>query len=113
MRRIVHASALGAVTVVVTAMLAGCGSHKPAAAGVASCLNDQGWLVEATGARVDGTAPDGISLTLTMAGKGTWRLATSYGPTASPLTKAEHAELVSCLRKRSPPPGTLRAPAAR
>jgi hypothetical protein len=46
------------------ALLSGCGGKSKAT--VAGCLNDDGFLVTSSGAKVEGTSPGGVAFTLTM-----------------------------------------------
>jgi hypothetical protein len=46
------------------ALLAGCGGTSKAT--VAGCLNDGGFLVTSSGAKVEGTSPEGVAFTLTV-----------------------------------------------
>lgn len=101
---------VGAAAVVA---LAGCGSSPRDAAAVAKCLNGRGFLVQATGARIDGTSPGGIGLTLTVRSDRPSVLDTSGSPGNATLSRAAHEIVRSCTEKHAPRPGTLTAPAAR
>jgi hypothetical protein len=46
------------------ALLSGCGGKSKVT--VAGCLNDDGFLVTSSGAKVEGTSPGGVAFTLTM-----------------------------------------------
>lgn len=103
-----------AFLVVVAALaLAGCGSRPRDAAGVAACLNDRGFLVQASGKRIDGTSPDGVALTLHVRAGRASTLDTSGAPGGARLTSRARDVVASCLESRGPRPGTLTAPAAR
>lgn len=50
--------------VLAAGLLAGCGGKRPVT--LTGCLNDAGFLVTATGGKVEGTSPAGIGFTLTV-----------------------------------------------
>jgi len=55
------------VAVAVAVMLvSGCGSGKPPT--LSGCLDDAGFLVTSSGAKVEGTSPGGVAFTLTVYG---------------------------------------------
>jgi hypothetical protein len=52
--------------VLVAGLLAACGGKSPVTVG--GCLNDAGFLVTSSGAKVEGTTPAGVAFTLTVYG---------------------------------------------
>jgi hypothetical protein len=73
------------VPIALTALaLAACGGGpETTAEAAAACLNDRGFLVQASGERVEGTAPDGVGFTLRL-GKGEPEIDDDGNPPKSP-----------------------------
>jgi hypothetical protein len=65
MRKSRYRRRMRALAVVLAAgLLAGCGGKRPVT--LSGCLNDAGFLVTASGAKVEGASPGGIGFTLTV-----------------------------------------------
>jgi len=76
---------------------AGCGSTKTPAEKVAGCLNDDRFLVQASGGRVRGSSPGGIVFTVVVA---SGRIDDAANPGRRRLTAADRADIGRCLERR-------------
>jgi hypothetical protein len=74
-------------------VLAGCGSAKSPAQRLADCLNARSFLVQASGARVDGSSPGGVNFSVSVAGK----IDDSGNPGGRRLSRAERRSIRGCL----------------
>ena len=77
---------------------AACGGSKTPAERVAECLNRQGFLVQSSGSRVEGTSPGGIAFKVAAA---TGAIDDSGNPGGGRLSKRARAEIRACLPART------------
>jgi hypothetical protein len=74
-------------------VLAACGSAKSPAQRLADCLNARSFLVQASGARVEGSSPGGVNFAVSVAG----RIDDSGNPGARRLSDQARAAIRVCL----------------
>jgi hypothetical protein len=74
-------------------VLAACGSAKTPAQRLADCLNAHNFLVQASGARVDGSSPGGVSFSVSVAG----RIDDSGNPGGRRLAPSDRRSIRACL----------------
>jgi hypothetical protein len=74
-------------------VLAACGSASSPAQRLADCLNARSFLVQASGARVDGSSPGGVNFTVSAAG----RIDDSGNPGGRRLSLVDRRSIKACL----------------
>ena len=74
-------------------VVAACGSAKSPAERLADCLNARSFLVQASGARVEGSSPGGVNFTVTVAG----RIDDSGNPGGRRLSRGDRRSIRACL----------------
>jgi hypothetical protein len=87
---------------VLLVLVAGCGGSarkQPVALAVASCLNDEGFLVEGARRTVEGTSPSGVGFTITFPSGKRATVDSSGNPSAARLSRAELAAIKTCVDK--------------
>jgi len=73
--------------------LGGCGGAKSPAQRLADCLNARSFLVQASGARVEGSSPGGVNFAVSVAG----RIDDSGNPGARRLSRLDRRSVETCL----------------
>lgn len=73
--------------------LTACGTQTPAQK-TAKCLNAKGFLVQASGLRVEGTAPDGVAFTVVAL---TGTINDNGNPGKRQLSLADRSSIRACL----------------
>jgi hypothetical protein len=73
--------------------LAACGSAKSPAERIADCLNAHSFLVQASGARVDGSSPGGVNFSVSVSG----RIDDTGNPGGRRLSRADRLSIRACL----------------
>jgi hypothetical protein len=73
--------------------LAACGGAKSPAQRLADCLNARSFLVQASGARVEGSSPGGINFSVSVAG----RIDDSGNPGGRRLAAVDRGSIRACL----------------
>jgi len=74
-------------------VLAACGSASSPAQRLADCLNARSFLVQASGARVDGSSPGGVNFTVSVTG----RIDDSGNPGGRRLARIDRRSILACL----------------
>jgi hypothetical protein len=73
-------------------LLAACGSAKSPAQRLADCLNARSFLVQASGARVEGSSPGGVNFTVSAG-----LVDDSGNPGGRRLSRVDRASIRACL----------------
>jgi hypothetical protein len=74
-------------------VLAACGSAKSPAQRLADCLNARSFLVQASGARVEGSSSGGVNFAVSVAG----RIDDSGNPGGRRLSRLDRRSIEACL----------------
>jgi hypothetical protein len=74
-------------------VLAACGTAKTPAERVANCLNARGFLVQASGSRVEGSSPGGVNFAVSVAG----RIDDAGNPGGRRLSRPDRRSIEACL----------------